>query len=270
MLKRMNGALLMAACLGLTPVAALAHKFWLLPSATVLTSDQWITVDAAVSNDLFHFNHVAGRLDTLAITAPDGSTIEPENQHRGKFRSSFDLHLAQDGTYRIALLNRGLFASWEVDGEPKRWRGDAARLAKEVPADATKLRVTESSSRTEAYATAGAPTGTVFKPGGVGLELVPLTHPNDLYSGETARFGFLLDGEPAVGLDVEVVPGGTRYRDQQDEIRRTTDDQGQVEVTWPAPGMYWLNASLEDDRTSVPQATQRRVAYALTLEVLPQ
>ncbi|MDT0497648.1 DUF4198 domain-containing protein [Algiphilus sp. W345] len=270
MLKRTSAVLLMAACLGLTPVAALAHKFWLLPSATVLASDQWITVDAAVSNDLFYFNHVPGRLDSLTITAPDGSSIEPENQYSGKFRSSFDVHLAQDGTYRIALVNQGLFASWEVDGEPKRWRGDAESFAKEVPADATKLRVSESSGRTEAYATAGAPTETVFQPSGVGLELVPSTHPNDLYSGETASFGFLLDGKPAVGLEVGVVPGGTRYRDRQDEISLTTDDKGQVEVSWPAPGMYWLNAELEDDKTSIPQATQRRVAYAVTLEVLPQ
>ena len=35
------------------PLTALAHKQWLLPSATVVAgNDPWITVDAAVSNQL--------------------------------------------------------------------------------------------------------------------------------------------------------------------------------------------------------------------------
>ena len=34
--------------------------------------------------------------------------------------------------------------------------------------------------------------------------------------------------------------------------------------------MYWLEATLQDDRPSVPQASLRRLAYVATLEVLPQ
>src|SRR5687768_18335517 len=105
----------------LVPLASHAHKTWLLPSATVSTVDQWITVDAAVSNDLFYFNHVPLRLEALAITAPDGSKITPQNASTGKYRSVFDLHLAQNGTYRVGVLNQGLFASYEHNGQRKRW-----------------------------------------------------------------------------------------------------------------------------------------------------
>ena len=39
------------------PATALAHKAWLQPSQTVIAgTNPWITVDAAVSNDLFYFN----------------------------------------------------------------------------------------------------------------------------------------------------------------------------------------------------------------------
>src|SRR6187549_1965343 len=93
--------------------AAHAHKSWLLPSATVLTPDQWITVDAAVSNDLFYFNHVPLKLDNLVVTAPDGTTVATENPGTGKYRSTFDLHLAINGTYRLAIVNAGLFANYE-------------------------------------------------------------------------------------------------------------------------------------------------------------
>ena len=91
------------------PLTAQAHKAWLLPSETVLSAkDPWITVDAAVSNDLFYFNHVPLKLDALVITAPDGSTVQAENVATGKYRSTFDVHLTQAGTYRIALFTNAV------------------------------------------------------------------------------------------------------------------------------------------------------------------
>jgi uncharacterized GH25 family protein len=252
------------------PFVSHAHKTWLLPSATVLTPDQWITVDAAVSNDLFYFNHVPLRLDALTIMAPDGARIDAQNPSTGKYRSTFDVHLAQSGTYKLALLNRGVFASYEQNGAQKRWRGMPERLAAEIPADAKNLEVIESVGRIETYVTAGAPTQTVLKTTNIGLELAPVTHPNDLYAGEPATFRLLLDGKAASDLEVTVVPGGTRYRDQQNEMKLKTNEQGEISVAWPDPGMYWLEATLQDEKTSLSQAKRRRVSYVATFEVLPQ
>lgn len=254
----------------LVPFASQAHKAWLLPSATVSTVDQWITVDGAVSNDLFYFNHVPLRLDSLAIIAPDGSTVAPENTHTGKYRSVFDLQLKQNGTYKVALVNKGLFASYEQDGQRKRWRGSAEKFATEVPANAKNLEVSESLGRIETFVTAGKPTQTALKPANVGLELIPVTHPNDLYAGEASKFRFLLDGKPAANLEVVVQPGGTRYRNEQEEQQLQTDANGELSVDWPAPGMYWLETTLQDQKTSHKQAKQRRLSYVATFEVLPQ
>jgi ABC-type Co2+ transport system, periplasmic component len=261
-------ALAVAAAL---PFSALAHKAWLQPSQTVLAGERpWITVDAAVSNDLFYFNHVPLRLDTLAITAPDGSALQPQNPATGKYRSVFDVELVQTGTYRLALVNDGLFASWDENGQRKRWRGNAAGFASEVPKNAKDLQVSQSLGRVETFVTNGAPNRTALAPSGRGLELVPVTHPNDLFAGEKASFTLQIDGKPAAGLAVEIVRGGTRYRNAQDALKLTTDAQGGFSVTWPEAGMYWLQASSEDAKTSVPQAKQRRLSYAATLEVLPQ
>ncbi|MCF5951314.1 DUF4198 domain-containing protein, partial [Xanthomonas perforans] len=96
----MKRSLVLISLLASLPLSALAHKAWLLPSQTVIAGDApWITVDAAVSNDLFYFNHVPLRLDNLSITAPDGSALTPENPATGKYRSVFDLQLTQPGTY---------------------------------------------------------------------------------------------------------------------------------------------------------------------------
>ncbi|MFC3716980.1 DUF4198 domain-containing protein [Luteimonas soli] len=252
------------------PTAAFAHKAWLLPSQTVVAGDApWITVDAAVSNDLFYFNHVPLRLDNVAVIAPDGSKVETHNGATGKYRSVFDVQLEQEGTYRIGVTNHYVVARWQQDGESKRWRGTAETFA-EVPKDAKDLEVSESVSRVQTFVTKGSPTDTVLKPEGVGLELVPVTHPNDLYAGEEATFRLQVDGKPAAGLDVEIVRGDTRYRNAQDEIIATTDANGQFNVTWPEAGMYWLETSTRDDKVSMPQATQRRLGYVATLEVLPQ
>lgn len=252
------------------PLTAQAHKTWLLPSDTVLSSEKaWITVDAAVSNDLYYFNHVPLRLDALNVTAPDGSAVSPQNPHTGQLRSVFDLELATPGTYRIALASNGLFASWEEDGETKRWRGRAEDLAKSVPKEADKLQVTQAQSRIETFVTLGRPSRDSIAPAAQGLSLEFVGHPNDLVVGDTAKFRLLLDGAPAKGVDLEVVNGGTRYRDAQDEIKLSTDEGGAFEVTWPSAGMYWLEASVSDGKAAVAPATQRRASYVVTLEVLP-
>jgi len=124
------------------------------------------------------------------------------------------------------------------------------------------------SNRNEIFVTSGEPTRTVLKPTGQGLEFIPETHPNDLVAGEPAVFGFTIDGKPAANLEVTIVPGGVRYRDQLGDMKLITDARGQVSIKWPAPGMYWLNATASDAKVSVPQATQRRMGYATTLEVM--
>lgn len=250
--------------------AALAHKAWLQPSQTVFSEKgAWMTVDAAVSNDLFYFNHVPLPLERLQVTAPDGGALQPQNGSTGKLRTVFDLELAQEGTYRIAMVNRGMFASYKLGGENRRWRGRPEDFASGIPASATEVKASESLGRVETFVTVGQPDETVLEPTGSGLELAPVTHPNDLYAGEPATFQLLLDGQPAAGLEVEIVPGATRYRNQQDQIRLTTDAQGRFSVTWRQAGMYWMEASHSDGKTTLPQAGMRRTSYVATFEVLP-
>lgn len=250
------------------PFSAQAHKAWLLPSSTVVTQNEWVTVDAAVSNDLFYFNHVPLRIDSLVVTAPDGSTVAPQNLMTGKYRTTFDLQLLQNGTYRLSNGGSSLNASYKVGEETKRWRGTAEAFAKEVPADAKDLQVTQGQSRVETFVTAGKPTE--LKASGTGLELIPVTHPNDLFAGETANFKLVIDGKPAAGLKVEIVEEGIRYRKNQKEIAATSDADGGFSVSWPNAGRYWLSVSTTDDKTTIAQAKQRRLSYVATFEVLPQ
>jgi len=287
-----RSSLLALAIAALLPLAASAHKQWLIPSQAVVNGeDVWVTFDAAVSNQLFFPDHVPMRLDNVTATAPDGSTVELQNGSTGKYRSTFDVQLQQQGTYRIANVNAGVSARWDTpeslaakaraEAEGKPATGPGARggflrnatpedLATKVPKDAQNLQVTQGIGRVETFVTNGEPNDTALKPTGEGLELAPVTHPNDLFAGEEATFALLLDGKPAAGLEIEIVRGDTRYRNAQEEITVTTGADGRFSVTWPAAGLYWLETSISDDKTSLPQATQRRLSYVATFEVLPQ
>ncbi|RYY46089.1 MAG: DUF4198 domain-containing protein [Sphingomonadales bacterium] len=283
--------LIIAAALAAAATPAAAHRMWLLASSTTVSgTDNWVTIDGAVSNELFYFDHQPLRV-IPAVTQPDGTEGKVENHSVGRFRATFDVHLTQQGTYRIGVLNEGIMGSYKLNGETKGFpRGTtAANLAERTPAGATDVVTAENLSRNEIYVTQGAPTTTIFKPTGRGIELAPVTHPTDLVAGEAATFQFLLDGKPATGLSVTAIPGGIRYRDKLNEMHLKTDAQGKVAITWPTPGMYWMTVAPE--RAERPEGAggpgaggpnaapggpnqrpmgppQRRVSYTTTLEVL--
>lgn len=277
----MNISTPMKALLSITMVMGLcfnasAHRAWILPSSTNLSGDApWVTFDAAVSNSLFVFEHVPLRMKGLMIENPAGKSVEPVNAHTGKYRSTFDLNLVTPGTYKIGYASGGLRASWkDKDGKRKRWpaRGKTATAAEfetAVPKKADSLKVSNSYRRIETYVTSGEPTKKVFEPTNSGLELVPVTHPNDLFVGETAKFQFLFQGEPAEGVKLAIVKGNTRFRNDQNQLDLVTDAKGIVNITWPEAGVYLIEAEFEDDKATAP-ATMRTGSYGATFSVMPE
>jgi len=270
----------------LVPLSAQAHRSWLLPSATVLSGPNvWVTIDAAVSNSLFVFEHFPlrlanigpapdsvggrGRGADLVITAPDGSQLEAQNGAIGRYRSTFDIELKQAGTYKIAAITEGVFARYKVGKDTKRWRGTAEEFAKQDFSKAEDLVASAMTRRMETFVTAGRPTTETLKPTGRGLELEPITHPNDLVAESTASFRMLMDNEPAADVKVTIIRGGERYRDDLGAIEVKTDSDGKFTVTWPEPGMYWLEAGFRDEKSKIKGVKERRAGYVATLEVLP-
>ena len=138
-------------------------------------------------------------------------------------------------------------------------------MAAGIPADATDVVATRANSRTETFVTLGEPTAIALT--GQGLELVPVTHPNDLVAGEPATFKLVRDGRPAADLEVTIARGGSRYRDHPEEMTVHTGTDGAFTVTWPEAGLYWMNASVR-----LPAAGDQ-LAYSAAwngvVEVLP-
>lgn len=262
-------AAIAAAIAALAAPAAQAHRAWLLPMGTVLSgNDTWVSVDGAISNDLFYADHAAMRLDGVKAYGPDGAAIALENTSTGKYRSTFDVHLAKPGTYKIASAGGGdmLFASYKIGTETKRWRGTKAELATAIPKDATEVKVASNARRIETFVTNGAPSTEVLKPTGQGLELEPITHPNDLVVSEPSKFRLLIDGKPAAGVEVDVVQGDQRYR-KTAEFKVKSGADGVFEVKWPEAGMYWIEAGYRGEPVN---GVAHNAGYIATLEVLPE
>ncbi|MBK1883734.1 DUF4198 domain-containing protein [Luteolibacter pohnpeiensis] len=250
-----------------------AHRFWIIPSSSVLSGEHpWVTVDAAISNSLFFPDHASPGLDSLSVLGPDGKSVALQNGMKGQYRTTFDVELSQPGTYKIFSVRDGLFASYTENGETKRWRGDTQSFAEAGLKDKADLKLTRNNSRVETFVTAGEPTNTVLKPSGEGLELVlDGTHPNDLFNGEPVSFVLQFNGKPAADTEITVVKGDDRYRNEVGEMKLKTDSTGKLTITFPEAGRYWLNASAEGEGgefEGIP--TSSRSSYTATFEVLPQ
>lgn len=263
--------------LSLVSLSAQAHKPYLLPSTTEVEpardGSAWVTFDAAVGENLFTIDFTL-KLDGLVITAPDGSALQPQNLNNGKLRSTFDLNLPKPGTYKVALVNASVMGSYkDKEGNMKRFRATEDTLAKEVPADATDVKVSRQESRLETFVSTGTPDMKVFTPTGKGLEMVPLSNPTELHAGDKVTWRFLVDGKPAANLGVSLFQGGVKFRGTLGEIRHSTNDKGELTLSLPAAGQYMVSTSWPEVKRvegQPPQMVPRRVTYSAVVEILPQ
>ena len=255
---------------------ATAHKRWILPSLFTVSEQQWVAFDATVSNNIFYPDR-AWSLEQINVLTPDGSVGLIENKLEGHRRSTFDLNLNQSGTFRVSLGGENYFARYpKVDPKPDERpfnsirAGNLEELKAKIPADAKDVKLLLSNSRLETYVTVGAPGVEVFKAENTGIELQPVTHPNDLYAGEKATFKFLVDGKAVKDLNVLMVWEGTRYRTDEQAITMKTDEAGVIEINLSQAGRFLLEIEHSIEMSKEAELAEKSFAYFGTFEVLPQ
>ncbi len=259
-----------ALCTLLLAEAALAHNVWIRPSSTQLSGDKdYITIDGAAADFPFDVNHRGRPADGLHAYDPSGKEIEKENLMVGKLRTSYDALLNRHGTYRFTDgLEYIQFYYPDEKGESVRWRGTPEKYQQENPmADKKREKYKQYSLNVETFATLGEPTDTVIKPDDKGLDVEYLTHPNELYAGESGKFRVLYDGKPLADARVRYAKDGLRYREHGfTELK--SDKDGNFTIDWPGPGMYWLSVEYETTSDLAKDAPLTH-EYIAGLEVLP-
>ena len=96
----------LATLLVLAAQPAAAHRFWIIPSASVFSGEnQWVTVDAAISNNLFFANHVSAPLQAITPGSNEhlvGSVMSPS------FRPSISSHAFTAARWIAGYLVAGM------------------------------------------------------------------------------------------------------------------------------------------------------------------
>jgi uncharacterized GH25 family protein len=270
------GALSLSA---LVSTSASAHGRWLLPSHTSLSGDKahYVMIDASISNEIFAPDKAfkpkekgAEYDDNLLMAlAPNGEPVNDTiRAYYLKRKSSAAVSLSEEGTYHIAMTQTPRYMTFYKDAQGKRKRVFGKKSEAKLPSDASQIKTTKMISTVDTFVSRNG----TSKPAllGKGLELSGPTHPNDLFVGESAKFQLLQDGKPAAaGIEVSILKGDTRYRNERGEVKVTTDKDGFFSTTWQAPGLYLIETSSDVD---VNEAGVDAGRYALftTLEVAPE
>lgn len=251
---------------------------YVLPSAVQFEGKEaYVTVDASTAEHAFDLGR-AIPLDGLVITGPDGNALTPEAIQTGRARSSFELKLTQPGTYRFAIVQKSVMGSYTLNGETKRFRGNADTYAKDLPAGAADIKVSTMLSRIEAYTSLGAPNDKVLQATAEGLQIIPQSSPSELIAGETTAFVAYLDGKPIGDLDVRLIPGGARFRGVLNDVAYKTGPDGRFEVKWTSGGLHNMVANFPPRRPQADAGSaesrgaalpERRVSFSATFEALP-
>lgn len=149
--------------------AAQAHRPWMIANTSMVDSEDgreaWVTIDAAVSENLFDADFIPLRLDGLTVTGPDGVTVPAPAAFVGKHRSTVDIPLPKDGTYRITLAVDKVMGSYKVNGDTKRFRATAQTFKNQIPPGAVDVRTSTTHQRQNTFVTLGKPGSAAHPPG---------------------------------------------------------------------------------------------------------
>lgn len=143
--------------------------------------------------------------------------------------------------------------------------------ADELPANAQKAK-TEVIQLAETYLSKGAPSA-LAKPTGTGLELIPITHPNEIFASDGFEFIMQFDGKPVPKLELELYRGAGAYdQDKTKDLGHVyTDEQGRAKLDFKdTAGVYLLFMQYPPASTDASkQPPARLYNYGLTLQATP-
>ncbi len=260
--------LLAGALACLVSVCAFAHTPYLVPNTFAPRAGGTVTLDASFAETFFVPETVFDN-SRFSVTGPEGYEAVPDVIHALKTRTVVEHTLPQTkGTYRFSTGPRvgAIFRTWELDGKRESSRDPDAK----IPEGATLVDDFQSFTLAQTYLSIDAPDRAALKANGKGLELVPVTHPNDLYAGERFEFIVQFDGQPLADHLVEITEAvwGTDRKPTQHALK--TDANGHA-VLAPLQAGAWL--ALVRHRTKAPEGSptsQISNSTSLSFRVLAQ
>ncbi len=243
-----------------------AHTPFIAPTAFEPAHKGWISLDAGFAETFFH-SDVAFDKGNFRVLTPAGNWVAPARLEHFTSRSVLEYQAQQEGTYRFTTGSRfgSVFRMYEINGERKHTRD-----SKEVlPAGHKLLDHYQSVTLAETYVSLKTPTKAALAAYNKGLELVPITHPNDLYAGEDFEFSVLLDGKPLARQTASVYRTQVFTEQQQPLLTATTDRNGKASIKLNDAGIYLLHLRKSAAAPQGAEAPDYGYIYTLSFAVQP-
>lgn len=258
----------LALCSGLLSTSwASAHTPFLAPVSFEPAHDQWVSLDAGFA-EVFFQSDVAFDNGKFQVLTPSGQWQSPARYEEFKTRSLVEHQLTEKGTYRFTTGSRlgAVFRFYELDGKRK-----ATRDANEVlPQGAKLVDHYQSVTLAETYVTYDKPTTAALKPYGKGLEIVPVSHPSDIYAGDKFKLKILFDGKPVAGKEVSAFIAQDGNEHEKARATTNTNAQGEAEFLFAGPGLYLLYVRHTAPAPKGAEAPNYGYIYTLSFAVNPK
>lgn len=236
-----------------------SHQKWLWPNRFVAEkAPVWLSFDVTWSDEPFNAEKGVGD-QPLSIVDPAGGRESPSRIFIGKTKSTAEAELVREGTYRVEAVDP--LAYWtrvEKDGH-EQW----IKKPKNVVTGAKITRADLYWAKAVAYITVGKQTEMRTSDKADPLDLVPLTHPNEIPAGRPLELRVLSYGAPLPSAEIRVFgPNNTGH----EPIQSTKcDDQGLGKIQIDKAGRYLFTCEIERKVADDPKADVHSFHLYLTL-----
>jgi uncharacterized GH25 family protein len=238
----------------LTLNTAQAHTYWIEPNEFYFYNKSK-EIDAKVSEVLTfeftgsdtYFNADINRAKDepnayrFLITDSKGNHIPTLDSWSGKTRAVFEAMITEPGTYALDAARTGTPMYYTKLSTGTYINKPANKLSKE------ELALKEKSigyyQFAKSYTTLHKPTNTWKQPLGHTLEIIPLSHPNTIYVGDTLKVKLLFNGSPLAGTKVKAISQNFRFKKHGQTPQSTvTDNDGIATINFTSANRYLLSA----------------------------
>lgn len=242
------------ALLAVTGPAA-AHTGYLQPNLFNTPQRDHVTVEASFTEELFTPDIVM-KADDYHVVTPSGAKVKLPAVTYLRDLALFEVDLPENGTYRISTgVREGAKRKMALVGA--KW--EPVREREGAPAGA-RVADAQSITRSDVYVSKGPASDKALAPAGMGLEIVPLSHPNRIDPGAALPVRLLLDGKPVAGVTISLQ--GPDLPDEEDAkaVTVTTDKDGKASLTLPKAGTFLLLARHRVEAADGPVAVKSHSA----------
>lgn len=289
------------ALLSALPAVGSAHTIspFILPEVFDTSASQNVSFQSSLTLEKFFVPSINFKTSYL-LTDPKGQQIKINPAAELKRFNVAEFDLPSEGTYRIRTDNASGNSSKYalIDGrwlrirpvrpqnvnmqapKPEQQKADAEKKpvtppqplrsvsADQVPANAQTLEV-KNNIIAESFVTKGKPSP-VPAVSNKGFEVKFLTHPNELFAGESLKAQILLNGKAIPNLEVDVFKGASSYETsaQREQPHVKTNAKGEVEVKFEKSGIYLITTSYPEANPDNSKKPESEIfTYGLTVEV---